>query len=263
MTRVAIVEDHDRLAGMVRQALGTAGIEADLFGNVSAAALGVSRAEYAALIVDRGLPDGDGLALLRDLRRAGTMTPCLMLTARNALHDRIDGLESGADDYLTKPFAMSELVARVRSLMRRPAALVDLTVSLCGVTVDPQQQVMRSADRTVRLAPAELQIMLRLMRADGRMTRHATLEHAAWGLGESVTPNALEVTLHRLRKKLQSIEANLKLDNVRGTGFVLRSTGAMQGSSVQPADKGGRMTTRGWPDARSEDAARQVCARCG
>ncbi len=226
MSRVAIVEDHERLAGMVRQALAAAGIEADLFGSVSEASYGVSRADYTVVIVDRGLPDGDGLALVRELRRGGAMTPCLMLTARDALHDRVEGLESGADDYLTKPFAMSELVARVRSLMRRPAALADLTVTLGGVTVDPQQQTMRCGDRAVRLAPAELQIMLCLMRAGGRTVRHATLEHAAWGLGESVTPNALEVTLHRLRKKLQSMEAALKLDNVRGAGFVLRAGGA-------------------------------------
>jgi DNA-binding response OmpR family regulator len=123
MSRVAIVEDHERLAGMVRQALLGAGIEADLFCNVSEASYGVSRADYAVLIIDRGLPDGDGLTFLRALRAAGPMTPCLMLTARDALHDRMDGLESGADDYVTKPFAMSELVARVRTLMRRPAAL--------------------------------------------------------------------------------------------------------------------------------------------
>lgn len=125
MSRVALIEDHQRLAEMVRQALSAAGIEADLFSTVSEASYGVNRGDYAVLIVDRGLPDGDGLAFLRALRAAGVMTPCLMLTARDALHDRVDGLESGADDYVTKPFAMSELVARVRTLMRRPPMLRD------------------------------------------------------------------------------------------------------------------------------------------
>ncbi|MDN7456503.1 response regulator transcription factor [Burkholderia cenocepacia] len=222
MPRVAIVEDHERLAGLLSQALAAAGIESDRFGNTREAAYGVDRADYALLIIDRGLPDGDGLAFLRTLRAAGRMMPCLMLTARDALHDRIDGLESGADDYVTKPFEMSELVARVRTLMRRPALLTTLVASFADVTVDPPQRAMRCGDRTVLLAPAELQIMLCLIEAAGRTVRHSNLEHAAWGLAEAVTPNALEVTVHRLRKKLTAIGATTRLTNIRGAGFALR-----------------------------------------
>jgi DNA-binding response OmpR family regulator len=224
MSRVAIVEDHERLADMVRQALAIVGIEADLFRNISEATYGISHADYALLIVDRGLPDGDGLTFLRTLRAAGCMTPCLMQTARDALHDRVDGLENGADDYVTKPFAMSELVARVRTLMRRPAVLTTLVGSFAGVTIDPQQREMRCGTLSVLLAPSELQIMLCLVDAAGRTVRHAALEHAAWGLGEAVTPNALEVTVHRLRKKLASIRAKARLINLRGTGFALHET---------------------------------------
>ncbi|MEK6353931.1 MAG: response regulator transcription factor [Burkholderia cenocepacia] len=222
MPRVAIVEDHERLAGLLSQALAAAGIESDRFGNAREAAYGVDRADYALLIIDRGLPDGDGLAFLRTLRAAGRMMPCLMLTARDALHDRIDGLESGADDYVTKPFEMSELVARVRTLMRRPALLTTLVASFADVTVDPPQRAMRCGDRTVLLAPAELQIMLCLIEAAGRTVGHSNLEHAAWGLAEAVTPNALEVTVHRLRKKLTAIGATMRLTNIRGAGFALR-----------------------------------------
>ncbi|WP_321860000.1 response regulator transcription factor [Burkholderia cenocepacia] len=222
MPRVAIVEDHERLAGLLSQALAAAGIESDRFGNTREAAYGIDRADYALLIVDRGLPDGDGLTLLRTLRAAGRMMPCLMLTARDALHDRIDGLESGADDYVTKPFEMSELVARVRTLMRRPALLTTLVASFADVTVDPPQRAMRCGDRTVLLAPAELQVMLCLIEAAGRTVRHAVLEHAAWGFAEAVTPNALEVTVHRLRKKLTAIGATMRLTNIRGAGFALR-----------------------------------------
>lgn len=222
MPRVAIVEDHERLADMLCQALAAAGIESDLFSNVREAAYGVDQADYALLIIDRGLPDGDGLAFLRTLRAAGRMMPCLMLTARDALHDRIDGLESGADDYVTKPFEMRELVARVRTLMRRPALLTTLVASFADVTVDPPQRAMRCGDRTILLAPAELQVMLCLIEAAGRTVRHSILEHAAWGLGEAVTPNALEVTVHRLRKKLVTIGATMRLTNIRGAGFALR-----------------------------------------
>lgn len=222
MSRVAVVEDHERLARMVSQALSAAGIQADIFRTVSEAAYGVSRAEYAVLIVDRGLPDGDGLEFLRHLRALGVTTPCLMLTARDALHDRVHGLESGADDYVTKPFAMSELVARVRTLMRRPVPIKALDVSLWDLSVDPAQHRLTCGTRSVLLAPAELQIVQCLMSASGQIVRHAALEHAAWGLETAVTPNALEVTVHRLRKKLQTLGAATRLVNVRGTGFALQ-----------------------------------------
>ncbi|MGQ7935744.1 response regulator transcription factor [Paraburkholderia sp. D1E] len=229
MSRVALIEDHERLAGMIRQALSAAGIETDVFGTISAAHYGVSRANYAVLIIDRGLPDGDGLAFLRTLRAVGQMTPSLMLTARDALHDRVDGLENGADDYVTKPFAMSELVARVRTLMRRPVALAELVISFGDITVDPQQHAMRCGAQSVLLAPAELQIALCLTKAAGTTVRHAALEHAAWGLGDAVTPNALEVTLHRLRKKLTAVGATTRLANIRGTGFALQVAAGLTG----------------------------------
>ncbi|MDS0862488.1 response regulator transcription factor [Burkholderia pseudomultivorans] len=239
MSRVALIEDHQRLAAMVRQALSGAGIETDLFSTVSEASYGVNRGDYAVLIIDRGLPDGDGLTFLRALRAAGQMTPCLMLTARDALHDRVDGLESGADDYVTKPFAMSELVARVRTLMRRPPTLAELVVSFADITVDPQQRAMRRGAETVTLAQAELQIMLCLVEAAGRTVRHAALEHAAWGLGEAVTPNALEVTLHRLRKKLTALGAATRLANIRGAGFALQAPNenGPDGLPNQPASR--------------------------
>jgi DNA-binding response OmpR family regulator len=238
MSRVALIEDHERLAGMIRRALLAAGIETDLFRNISEAQYGVSRADYAVLIIDRGLPDGDGLTFLRTLRAAGKMTPCLMLTARDALHDRVDGLESGADDYVTKPFAMSELVARIRTLMRRPAALTALVMSFADISVDPQQRTMCCGAQSVLLAPAELQVMLLLVKADGGTVRHAALEHAAWGLGEAVTPNALEVTLHRLRKKLTAIGATTWILNVRGAGFALQRASGLTGLPGQPAPGG-------------------------
>ena len=112
MNRVALVEDHQRLAALLVKALLNAGIETDVFDQMEPASLAASNYAYAVLVVDRGLPDGDGLDLVRRLRAAAIRTPCLMLTARDALHDRVEGLESGADDYLTKPFSMEEFVAR-------------------------------------------------------------------------------------------------------------------------------------------------------
>jgi len=176
---------------------------------------------YAAVVLDRGLPDGDGLDLLRRMRAEGQSTPCLILTARDAIHDRIDGLEAGADDYLPKPFALDELVARVRALMRRPPQVRSLTAAFCRVEVEPQSGCMRLGDESVSLAPAELQLMLTLVHAKGGTVRRSQLELSGWGLGEAVTPNALDVALHRLRRKLLAIGSDVQIVNVRGYGYAL------------------------------------------
>ncbi len=222
MNRIALVEDHDRLAALVCQALSAAGIVVDVFDRIEPARHAIAQAPYAALVVDRGLPDGDGLSLVRRLRAEGNVTPCLMLTARDALHDRIDGLESGADDYLAKPFPMEELVARVRALLRRPAAMQSLSPRFGDLRLEPDAGTMCCADEAVTLPPAELQIMLCLVKAEGRTVRRGALETAAWGLGEAVTPNALDVALHRLRKKLAAIGSTLAIVNSRGHGYALR-----------------------------------------
>ena len=222
MNRIALVEDHDRLAALVRQALGGAGIEVDVFERMDAAWAALGLAPYGAVVVDRGLPDGDGLELVRRLRADGRVVPCLMLTARDALLDRVDGLESGADDYLAKPFPMEELVARVRALLRRPAAMQSLSPRFGDVRVEPDAGCMACADEQVTLPAAELQIMLCLVRAEGRTVRRAALEAAAWGLSEAVTPNALDVALHRLRRKLAAIGSTLQIANARGHGYGLR-----------------------------------------
>jgi len=222
MNRIALVEDHDRLAALVCQALSAAGIVVDVFDRIEPARHAIAQAPYAALVVDRGLPDGDGLSLVRRLRAEGNVTPCLMLTARDALHDRIDGLESGADDYLAKPFPMEELVARVRALLRRPAAMQSLSPRFGDLRLEPDAGTMCCGDEAVTLPPAELQIMLCLVKAEGRTVRRGALETAAWGLGEAVTPNALDVALHRLRKKLAAIGSTLAIVNSRGHGYALR-----------------------------------------
>ena len=222
MNRIALVEDHERLAALVKKALAGAGIELDAFERIESAWAAMREAPYAALIVDRGLPDGDGIVLVRRLRAAGQLTPCLMLTARDALHDRIDGLESGADDYLVKPFSMEELVARVRALLRRPVQLQSLAPSWGDLQVQPEEGCLRCGDESVSLAPAELQIMLSLVKAAGQTVRRSALEAAAWGLSEAVTPNALDVALHRLRRKLQAIGSTQQIFNARGHGYALR-----------------------------------------
>ena len=222
MNRIALVEDHERLAALVRKALSGAGIEVDIFDRIESARHAIADTPYGAVVVDRGLPDGDGLALVRRLRAEGHVVPCLMLTARDALHDRVDGLESGADDYLAKPFSMEELVARVRALLRRPATMQSLSPEFGDLRLAPEQGAMSCEAEQVTLPPAELQIMLCLVNAAGRTVRRAALEAAAWGLSDAVTPNALDVALHRLRKKLLAIGSTLQIANARGQGYALR-----------------------------------------
>ena len=221
MNRIALLEDHERMAALIAKALAAAGIETDIYATIAHAAAGCTQMAYPVLVLDRNVPDGDGLDLVRQLRARGVLTPCLMLTARDALHDRMAGLEAGADDYLPKPFSMEEMVARVRALMRRPAQLQSLSPEFAGLRIEPDAACMRQGDESVSLAAAELQLMLALVRAAGKSVRRTALEAAAWGLSEPVTPNALDVALHRLRRKLAAIESPLQISNIRGHGYAL------------------------------------------
>ncbi|WCM93949.1 response regulator transcription factor [Acidovorax sp. NCPPB 2350] len=224
MSRIALVEDHARLAHLIHGALQAAGIGADVFHDMEGAWMAMRDIDYRAAVIDRGLPDGDGLSLVKRLRAAGKATPCLILTARDALHDRVEGLESGADDYLTKPFPMEEFIARVRALLRRPAILQSLQPSFGDIHLQPEHGLLVCRDEQITLAPAEMQIMLCLVRQEGRTVRRSALEAVAWGMGEAVTPNALDVALHRLRRKLVAVESTLQIVNVRTHGYVLRET---------------------------------------
>ncbi len=224
MNRIALIEDHARLAALVARSLAHSGIETDVFHEIAPAWLALQEIDYVAIVIDRGLPDGDGLELVQRLRAAGRFTPCLMLTARDALSDRVGGLEAGADDYLTKPFPMEELIARVRALLRRPAQVRELAPALGDISIIPQQACMQCAGATIALPPAELQIMLSLVRKAGATVRRPALEAAAWGMSGVVTPNALDVALHRLRRKLAAAGSRLEIVNIRGQGYALRES---------------------------------------
>ncbi len=222
MNRIALIEDHERVASIVCRAFANTGIEVEVYDRIATARVALRQLSYSTIIVDRGLPDGDGLEFVRELRSRGTMTPCLLLTARDAVNDRIAGLDGGADDYLTKPFSTQELVARVRALLRRPAALHAADPEYGGLKIVAAATAMEFGDDAITLAPAELQIMLTLVRAAGVAVRRSALELAGWGLTEAVTPNALDVAMHRLRKKLSAIESKVEIVNSRGHGYALQ-----------------------------------------
>jgi DNA-binding response OmpR family regulator len=228
MSRILLIEDHERLARLVCKGFVAAGIAVDVVDRIDAAWVTIRRMPYQAVVIDRGLPDGDGLVLLRRMRGAGIGMPCLVLTARDALRDRVEGLDAGADDYLPKPFAMDEVVARVRALLRRPVEVRPLDPSHGDLTLRPAAGIMCSGGESVRLAPAEMQIMQLLLHKHAEVVRRAALESAAWGLGEAVTPGALDVALHRIRRKLLAVGSRQRIINVRGLGYVLREAGSAE-----------------------------------
>jgi len=229
MSRILLVEDHDRLARLVCKGLERAGIAADVVGRMDAAWRALHQMPYGALVLDRRLPDGDGLGLLQRMRTSGLRLPCLVLTARDALHDRVEGLESGADDYLAKPFAMGEMVARVRALLRRPPTECRPIEPAHGdLQLKPTASTLCCGSECVTLASAEMQILLLLVQEGGETLRRSALEAAAWGQGNVVTPSALDVALHRLRRKLLAIGSRQQIVNVRGLGYALRETGVAE-----------------------------------
>lgn len=222
MSRILLIEDHDHLARLIAKGLAAAGIATDIVDRGDTAWAAIQQVTYQGLLLDRGLPDGDGVQLLQRLRQAQVVIPCLILTARDALHDRVEGLEAGADDYLAKPFAMEELVARMRALLRRPAASQTLQPAWGDITLSPESGVMHCGQQSIPLAPAELQIMLALVDKQGGIVRRGRMEAAGWGLSDAVTPNALDVALYRLRRKLAVIGSGLQIVNIRGLGYAIR-----------------------------------------
>ncbi len=219
--RVQLIEDHERLAALVDKGLASCGFAVDIFaeGGDALAALGATH--YDAVILDLGLPDMDGLELLRSLRAQGIKTPVLVLTSRIQVADRVTGLNAGADDYLTKPFAMEELIARLRALMRRPEAALGATLQCGNVAMDTVSREVRADDALLALSPRETSALEILLRRGGKVIPKTVIEDTLYGFGENMTANSVEVLVHRLRKKLEAGGADVVIHTVRGVGYML------------------------------------------
>jgi DNA-binding response OmpR family regulator len=224
--RLLIVEDEARIAELVRAALLRAGLTADAVALCADAKAALAVAAYDAAIIDLGLPDGDGLSLIQDLRRGGNRIPILVLTARDAVEDRVSGLDTGADDYLVKPFATRELVARTKALLRRPGGALGITLHAGNVTFDTVGRDVRVGDASLLLPRRETAILEHLMRRLGRVVPKAVLEEKLYGLDDEHESNVIPVHVHHLRRKLMEAAATAEIHTVRGVGYLLVETTA-------------------------------------
>ena len=219
--RVLLVEDSEELVVLLKKGLVQAGFAADAVGTAADADHALTAMRYAAVVLDRGLPDADGLSLLRDMRRRGDATPVLVLTARDGVSDRVTGLREGADDYLAKPFAMEELVARLQALLRRSDTLLGRQLTFGNVSLDTEGRQV-SVGGTVRPFPArETAVLEILLRRSGNVAPKRLFEDHLFGLSGDVGSNAVEVYVHRLRKMLADAGATVKVHTVRGVGYLL------------------------------------------
>ncbi|MCE7031452.1 response regulator [Lysobacter sp. GX 14042] len=213
--RILVVEDDDLIARGIVAGLRAYGFTADTVPSVVQAELALAHAACDAMVLDRGLPDGDGLSLLARLRERGDALPVLLLTARDAVEDRIEGLQGGADDYLVKPFDLGELVARLHALIRRAGGRSSNLVEAGGLRFDPSSGDAWLAGEPVELSRRESTLLASLVQADGRCLTTEQIKDRLYGLDQEVASNAVNVHVHNLRRKLGADV----VETVRGLGY--------------------------------------------
>ena len=213
--RLLVVEDDEILRDAVEAGLALAGFTVDAVDTIEDARAAASSWTYDAVILDLTLPDGDGLDLLQDWRNQRSAIPVLLLTARNAIQDRIAGLDGGADDYLGKPFDLNELAARVRAIARRAQGRATPLLQSGDVSLDPAIREVTLSGASVSLSRREFTVLQALMEQPGRSLSRAQLEERLYGWQEEVESNAIEVHIHNLRAKL----GRSLIQTVRGEGY--------------------------------------------
>jgi two-component system OmpR family response regulator len=222
--RVLVIEDDAETAGQIADCLTANGYLVDLAADGEAGFNGALTADYAVMTVDRLLPSIDGIEVIRRLRDVGVATPALILSALGEVDDRVRGLRAGGDDYLVKPFASREMLARVDALARRSAAVVKETLLRVGdLEIDLLARVARRRGRTIDLMPREFQLLEYLGRNAGQVVSRAMLLRHVWDLHFDPMTNVIDVYVGRVRRKIDSGEAYPLIHTVRGIGFCLRA----------------------------------------
>ena len=218
--RLLLVEDDEQLGRATQAGLAEAGFAVDWVRDGVAADAALSTEDFAAVVLDLGLPRRSGLEVLARLRAAGKKTPVLILTARDAIEDRVKGLDTGADDYVVKPFRLEELAARLRALVRRSHGAAAPVLKVGPITLDPATRAVTCRGRSVELSTREFGVLRELMLNAGRVLSRDQLQSRVYRWGEEVESNAIEVHVHHLRRKLFA-EA---IRTIRGVGYMMPAT---------------------------------------
>lgn len=213
--RLLLVEDDVMVGKSLQRGLIQAGFSVDWVRDGRQAELTLTHGIHDLTILDLGLPQVDGMTLLKALRARGDEMPILIASARDTVRDRIAGLEAGADDYVLKPFDLDELIARVRALLRRHAGSGSPLLRCGALTLDPAKRVVTLDNEEVELSPREFGLLETLMQRPGTVMSREKLEESVYGWGEEIASNAIEVHLHHLRRKLGA----QRIRNVRGVGY--------------------------------------------
>lgn len=220
--KILIVENERKVGRFVEQALTEQAYTARLVGSCAEARDALADSPYDAVVLDLGLPDGDGLELLREWRSAGFDEPVLILSARDAVHDRIDGLNLGADDYLPKPFSVEELLARLRSLLRRRGRGTRATVlTHRGVKLDLLSRVVTRGNQKIELTHRELALLELFLQNPARVLTRTLIAEKIWDASYDMETNLIDVYVRRLRQKLESPDGEPFIKTIRGTGYQL------------------------------------------
>jgi two-component system, OmpR family, response regulator len=223
--RVLVVEDDVRMAAALRRGLHAEGLVVDIASDGGEAIRRVRGGGFDVVVLDVMLPDVDGFETCRRLRAHGVWAPIIMLTARDAVEDRVRGLDSGADDYLTKPFSLAELLARLRALVRRGQVERPALLEVGQLRLDPATREVWRGDVEIELSAREFALFETFMRRPGQVLSHTQLLDAAWDLGYEHRSNVVEVYVRYLREKIDRPFGVTSLETVRGMGYRLRKDG--------------------------------------
>jgi two-component system OmpR family response regulator len=223
--RVLVVEDDVRMAAAIRRGLRFEGLVVDLAGGGDEALRLVGTTDYDAIVLDVMMPDLDGFETCKRLRAGGVWIPVLMLTARDAVEDRVRGLDGGADDYLTKPFSLAELTARLRALVRRGPVERPAVLEVGDLRLDPASRGVHRGEAEIELSAREFALLETFMRRPGQVLTQMQLLESAWDLGFEQRSNVVEVYVRYLREKMDRPFGVRSIETVRGAGYRLRKDG--------------------------------------
>ncbi len=221
--RVLVVEDEKKTASFIRKSLQAAGFAVDLLHHGDEALVAILHTPFDVVVLDIMLPGRDGLSIVTQLRERGVKTPVLLLSARGGLREKVEGLNVGADDYLPKPFALEELVARVKALGRRGAETKSLTLRVGNLSLNTVTRAVQRGERTIDLAPREYLLLEFLMRSAGRTCDRMAIVEKVWDYDFDPGSNLVDVYIMRLREKIDTDAEAKLLHTVRGVGYVLKS----------------------------------------